>query len=56
MTDASLPFSREQIRTFARADAMFGMAFPYMRAIAPAKRRRTSLIRALLSGAAKFLF
>lgn len=56
MTDASPNFSREQIRTFARADAMFGMAFPYMRAVPPEKRRKTGLIRAILSGAARFLF
>jgi hypothetical protein len=56
MTDASLNFSREQIRTFARADAMFGMAFPYMRGVARKKRRRTSPIRAILSGVARFLF
>jgi hypothetical protein len=35
---------------------MFGMAFPYMRAIPCEKQRKPGLIRALLSSAAAFLF
>jgi len=48
-------FGREQLRIFAKADAMFGMSFPYMSEIETCKRQKPRYFRRLFSMAASFL-
>jgi hypothetical protein len=55
-TNISHQFTREELETFAKADAMFGMSLPYMREPAPSKRQKSGLLRKILTSATTFLF